>query len=211
MAYDPKEKMKVKVHFETHMDEPKEVAKLFSIPERTIRDWIKKDQWQMGYYLKGKKLAKVKEEITDQKVDEKLQHVKSELMDELKKDLAVHRQKGELDGLLEDEYIGEVSDSLIFQAMGEGYLDKELATTMLIARNIFHSNVSLNPANPANMALAKDYAGIVRDFKKSRYGTEPTNIININNVGTINQQKVAEMSSDELARFIQETEQQLKG
>lgn len=207
MAHDPKAKMKVKVHFETHMDEPKEVAKLFSIPERTIRDWIKKDNWQMGYYLKGKQLAKVKEEITDQKVDEKLKNVKSELMDELKKDMIIQRQRGELDGMLEDEFIGEVSDSLIFQAMGEGFLDKELATTMLIARNIFHANVALNPSNPANMTLAKDYMGMAIGFKKSRYGTEPTNIININNVGTINQQKMSEMSNEELQRIILEAAQ----
>lgn len=207
MAHDKKVKMKVKVHFETHMDEPKEVSKLFNIPVRTISDWISKDKWQMGYYLKGKQLAKVKEEITDQKVDEKLKNVKSELMDELKKDMIIQRQRGDLDGMLEDEFIGEVSDSLIFQAMGEGFLDKELSTTMLIARNIFHTNVSLNPASPINMQLAKDYAGIVRDFKKSRYGTEPTNIININNVGTINQQKMSEMSNEELQRIIVEAAQ----
>lgn len=207
MAHDKKVKMKVKVHFETHMDEPKEVSKLFNIPVRTISDWIAKGEWQMGYYLKGKQLAKVKEEITDQKVDEKLKNVKSELMDELKKDMIIQRQRGELDGMLEDEFIGEVSDSLIFQAMGEGFLDKELATTMLIARNIFHTNVALNPANPFNMSLAKDYMGMAIGFKKSRYGTEPTNIININNVGTINQQKMSEMSNEELQRIILEAAQ----
>lgn len=207
MAHDKKVKMKVKVHFETHMDEPKEVSKLFSIPVRTISDWIAKGEWQMGYYLKGKQLAKVKEEITDQKVDEKLKNVKSELMDELKKDMIIQRQRGELDGMLKDEFIGEVSDSLIFQAMGEGFLDKELATTMLIARNIFHTNVALNPANPFNMSLAKDYMGMAIGFKKSRYGTEPTNIININNVGTINQQKMSEMSNEELQRIILEAAQ----
>jgi len=210
MAHDKTVKMKVKVHYETHMDEPKEVSKIFGIPVRTISDWISKGQWQMGYYLKGKKLAKVKEEITDQKVDEKLKHVKSELMDELKQDLIIQQKRSELDGMLEDEFIGEVSDSLIFQAMGEGFLDKELATTMLIARNIFHTNVALNPANPFNMSLAKDYANMVVGFKKSRYGTEPTNIININNVGTINQQKAANMTDEDLRIMIQEAQQQIK-
>lgn len=209
MAYDKKFKIQVKAYFESHMDAPKEVAKRFEVKERTMRHWVETEGWKMGFYLKGKKLQEVKKEIATEKVREIFAEAKEKFTEEIKAELVASKRKGELDSLLEDEFIGEVSDNLIYSAMTEGYLNKELSTTMLIARNIFHQNVAINPANPANMMLAKDYAGMVRDFKKSLYNNEPSNVINIHNVGTIKQDDLSSMSDDDLRRLI-ELESQIK-
>lgn len=209
MAYDKKFKISVKAYFESHMDAPKEVAKRFNVKERTMRHWVETEGWKMGFYLKGKKLRDVKTEIATEKVREIFAEAKEKFTEEIKAELVASKRKGELDGLLDDEFIGEVSEHLIYSAMTEGYLNKELSTTMLIARNIFHQNVALNPANPANMMLAKDYAGMVRDFKKSLYNNEPSNVINIHNVGTIKQDDLSSMSDDDLRRLI-ELESQIK-
>jgi len=202
MAYDKELKVRIKAYFETHMDAPKEVAKKFEVKERTMRHWIETEGWKMGHYITPLKLKKIKTEIAAQQVNETLKEVKAELIEDIKKDMALEKSRGELDEMLENTFIGEVSDNIIFNAMTEGFLNKELSTTMLIARNIFHHNVALNPYSHANMGLAKDYAGMVRDFKKSLYNNEPSNVINIHNVGTIKQDDLSSMSDDDLRRLI---------
>lgn len=210
MAWEPKFKKDVKAYYETHMDDPKEVSSRFDVPVRTLRSWIKEEQWQMGYYITGKTLGNVKKEIAKNEVAKAMDVVKSEVVKEVRKELEAQARKGELDYLLDDEYIGNVSANLVFDAMSEGYMDEEMIKTMLIARNIFHTNVSLNAKNPANMNLASQYMTMVMNAKKSIHGTEPTNIININNVGTINQEKMATMSDGELQKFIEMEEKRLK-
>lgn len=210
MAWEPHFKKEVKAYYETHMDEPKEVASRFGVPVRTIRAWIKDDGWQMGYYITGKTLGNVKKEIAKNEVAKAMDVVKSEVVKEVTRELEAQRREGELDYLLDDEYIGNVSANIIFDAMSEGYMDEEMIKTMLIARNIFHTNVSLNAKNPANMNLASQYMAMVMNAKKSIHGTEPTNIININNVGTIHQEKMATMSDEELEKFIEMEQKRLK-
>lgn len=202
MAYDKELKVKIKAYFETHMDAPKEVAKKFEVKERTMRHWIETEGWKMGLYITPLKLKKIKKQISAQQVSDTLKEVKSDLIEDIKKEMALDKSRGELDVMLDNSFIGEVSDSIIFQAMTEGFLNKELSTTMLIARNIFHHNVAINPYSHANMGLAKDYAGMVRDFKKSMYNNEPSNVINIHNVGTLKQDDLSNMSDDDLRRLI---------
>lgn len=202
MAYDKELKVKIKAYFETHMDAPKEVAKKFEVKERTMRHWVETEGWKMGLYITPLKLKKIKTEISAQQVSETLRVVKADLIEDIKKEMALEESRSKLDEMLDNTFIGEVSENIIFNAMTEGFLNKELSTTMLIARNIFHHNVALNPYSHANMGLAKDYAGMVRDFKKSLYNNEPSNVINIHNVGTIKQDDLSSMSDDDLRRLI---------
>lgn len=211
MAWDLHFKKEVKAYFETHMDEPNEVASRFGVPVRTLRAWIKQDGWQMGYYIKGKKLSNVKKEIAQNEVAKAMEVVKGEVIKEVKKELEAQQREGELDYLLDDEYMGNVSSNLVFDAMCESYMDEEMIKTMLIARNIFHTNVAINAKNPANMNLANQYMTMVMNAKKSIHGTEPTNVININNVGTLNQEKMATMSDEDLQKFIEVEEKRIKG
>lgn len=46
-------KQEIKVYFETHNIEPKEVAKLYNIKYRTLMHWIKEEGWERGKALQN--------------------------------------------------------------------------------------------------------------------------------------------------------------
>lgn len=208
MAYSDELKAEVRAWYESHFDEAKDVAKQFKVNERTMRYWVLNESWERGKFVKGGKLKELKKELTSQAISETIQNARGHLAEEIKNQMAQDASRGLLAGVIQEGLAEKIADDLIFQAMTMEFMDSEILKAGLVAKAVFQTQIIAKPNDPRNMSMASSYATLWMEIKKSMHGKEPQNIININNVNSLNKSEVENMSDEQLLQFIAKAEKE---
>lgn len=201
MAINSEQKTNIRTYYETHYDEIKDVAEKFSVSQRTLYDWIKKEGWQAGKFAK-KGDDFIKSEFTQIAIGSKLDYAKQSVANEIKSGF------NELGVEYSEDIVNTRAEELLFEAMSIGYIDKSMAETAVLAKSNLKELVNSGAKPEKVIAASKDVLNIFAELKRSIHGKEPNNVINIANftAGSLSPADMASLSDEELTQIIIEAQ-----
>lgn len=168
---DPKEKQKIRLYYETHMQSPKELAEIFKVNYRTLMVWIKNEKWKKGAGLEGSCSKNIDPKPLKKEFGSII-HMKGEkIKQNIKKNL-----DGKNYELLEnaelEEFLEHLSDELLFKMLNVNFLHKNMMEAALIAKAELLKMRRLrkeNQINPTIVACAEKYITMLSNIQKNIY------------------------------------------
>ncbi len=166
-------KQEVKVYYQTHNAEPKEVANLYNIKYRTLMHWIKEEGWEKGGAIKNlptNELEKnlVKGELLSA-VEINARRTKEAIRQNLGKDVE------SINELVLNNILDSSSEEILLQTMSAGYIQKNIALSAIIAKDELMKMVRLrreDKGDPMLIACAEKVNKIFIDMQNALYGKE---------------------------------------
>lgn len=176
-----KNKLEIKIYYETHHIKPKELAKMFNVKYRTIIEWINKEGWEEAKTLKQIPKEAVQGELLKKEFGTAMQLASQKTKQAIKENLG--DEAYEINAMILDNMLDSSTEELLLSAMNANYIQKNIALSAIIAKDELMKMLRLrrdDRAEPAIIACAEKVNKLFLDMQFALYGKEvPTdNIIN---------------------------------
>ncbi|MBZ7995175.1 hypothetical protein AVCANL279_07320 [Campylobacter canadensis] len=191
-------KIQARTYYETHLCSVKDVAKEFNINEKTLYHWIKSENWQQGSISVNLDKNELVQGAIMSQIDAAKENVKNELK----------AQFNNKKCLFDESIIDTTSDEILLTAMSSKMIDKTLVEYMYMSKasavKLYKHATSPKEQKEVINALSAA-ASIAESVKKSIHGKDvPSIALQINNNNVLSSENLAELSSDELRRMLNE-------
>lgn len=191
-------KIQARTYYETHLCNVKDVAKEFNISEKTLYYWIKNEDWKQGSVSVNVDSNELVQGAIMSQIDAAKQNVKNELVAQFENKKC----------LFDESIIDTTSDEILLIAMSSKMIDKTLVEYMYMSKasavKLYKHATSLKEQKEVINALATA-ASIAESVKKCIHGKDvPSIAIQLNNNNVLSSENLAELSSDELRRMLNE-------
>lgn len=191
-------KIQARTYYETHLCNVKDVAKEFNISEKTLYYWIKNEDWKQGSVSVNVDSNELVQGAIMSQIDAAKQNVKNELIAQFENKKC----------LFDESIIDTTSDEILLIAMSSKMIDKTLVEYMYMSKasavKLYKHATSLKEQKEVINALATA-TSIAESVKKSIHGKDvPSIAIQLNNNNVLSAESLADLSSDELRRMLNE-------
>ncbi|TQR31792.1 hypothetical protein DMB92_05235 [Campylobacter sp. MIT 99-7217] len=201
-------KAEIRFYYETHLDENKEVAKKFNVSYRTLMTWIQKEGWEKGKGVKKVLESDIKQNLIKKEFGTIIDATSEKIKENVKANLG--QTYYELNDLVRNNLLDNLSDELLMKAMGINFLQKNMALGALIAKDELTRMLSLRKegkGEPLIIAGAEKYVNILATLQKSFYSNSDASLnLNVINVS----EDLSKLSQKELLERIQALEDKEK-
>ncbi|MDL0101897.1 hypothetical protein NYG95_08570 [Campylobacter felis] len=182
---DKKLKDEIRLYFETHDEDNKQIAKKFNIKYRTLMVWVNKEGWEKAKGLKGIMESEIKKDMLKKEfgtiIDMQSEKIQQKLRENLNESLY------NVDEILQKNLLDSVTDEILIKAMSLNFLQKNMALGALIAKDELMRMVNLrkeHKGEPQIIAGAEKFVSILGTLQKSFYGNDDSGlnlqVVNIN-------------------------------
>lgn len=166
-------KQEVKVYYQTHNAEPKEVANLYHIKYRTLMHWIKEEGWERGGALKNLPTSEIQKNLVKTEICGALEVNQRRVRESIRQNLGNDAES--INELVLNNILDSSSEEILLQTMSAGYIQKNIALSAIIAKDELMKMVRLrreDKGDPMLIACAEKVNKIFIDMQNALYGKE---------------------------------------
>ncbi|WP_300692350.1 MULTISPECIES: hypothetical protein [Helicobacter] len=166
-------KQEIKVYFETHNIEPKEVAKLYNIKYRTLMHWIKEEGWERGKALQNLSSTQIQKNLVKTEICSALEVNQRRIKETIRQNLGDCAES--INALVLNNILDSSSEEILLQTMSANYIQKNIALSAIIAKDELMKMVRLrreDKGDPMLIACAEKVNKIFIDMQNALYGKE---------------------------------------
>ncbi|RDU57107.1 hypothetical protein CQA49_00105 [Helicobacter sp. MIT 00-7814] len=169
-----KNKNEIRLYFETHNASPKEVAKIFDIPYRTLAHWIKAENWQKGAALNSVNPKTIQNNLVSREFATIIDATHKNIKQEIKQNLPSYFY--DIDAIVANNMLETSTDEILLKAMELNFIQKNIALSAILAKDELLKMTRLrkdDKPDPLFIACAEKVAKLFSDMQSSIYGKEP--------------------------------------
>lgn len=195
-------KNEIKLYYQTHNEEAKEVAKKFNIPLRTLSHWISTEKWIKGQAIEGITAEIINNKLINKEFGTAIYKERERIHNKIRHNLG--DEVCAVDEMILNNLLQESTEKLLLKAIGLNYIQNNIALSAIIARDELLklkglSDLNPNKAEPLVIASAEKVQKTFLDLKNAFYGKDV--LISNESVNLDN------LSDEELLRIIQTNEE----